>query len=89
MSSPLSDDHNDPGATGRTPARNNRRELLRYASLSSQVVVSIGFSVWIGFKADKWLHVSFPIFSWGLPLLVILGLIIKLVKESSRRNDGK
>lgn len=69
------------------PDRN--KELYRYASLSGQVAASVGISIFFGVKADKWLHVSFPIFSWALPLLVIVLLIVKLVKESSRKNDGK
>ncbi|MES1161095.1 MAG: AtpZ/AtpI family protein [Bacteroidota bacterium] len=67
----------------------NRRELYRYASLSSQVVASVGLSIFIGVKADKWVSLSFPIFSWALPLLVIVVLIIKLIKEISRNKDGK
>ena len=66
-----------------------RRELLRYAGLSSQVAGSIAIAVLVGIKADKWLKVSFPILSWCLPLLVIVVLIIKLIKDSSGKNDGK
>jgi len=62
---------------------------MRYAGLSSQVAASIGFAVFIGVKADKWLKVSFPILSWCLPLLVIVVLIIQLIKEGSRKNNGK
>ena len=71
------------------PDKDRRRELLRYAGLSSEVAVSIGIAVLIGIKTDKWLKVSFPILSWGLPLLVIVVLIIKLIKDSSGKNDGK
>jgi hypothetical protein len=71
------------------PSPDSRKELYRYASLSGQVAASVGLSLFLGIKADKWLHGSFPIFSWALPLLVIVVLIIKLVKESSRKNDGK
>jgi len=67
----------------------NRRELLRYAGLSSEVLASVGISVFLGIKADKWLKLSFPIFSLSLPLLVIISLIVRLVKESSRKKDGK
>ena len=70
-------------------SRRRRQELIRYAGLSTQVVVSIGVSVFLGMKADKGLKVSFPILSWCLPLLVIVVLIIKLIKDSSGKNDGK
>jgi len=67
----------------------NRRELLRYAGLSSEVFASVGIALFLGVKADKWLKLSFPMFSVSLPLLVIIALIVRLVKESSRKKDGK
>jgi hypothetical protein len=66
-----------------------RRELIRYAGLSTQVVVSIGVSVFLGIKADKGLKVSFPILSWALPLLVIVVLLVNLIKTGSGNKDGK
>ena len=66
-----------------------RRELLRYAGLSSEVVVSVGLSVFFGMKADKWLKVSFPILSWALPLLVIVVLLINLIRAGSGKKNGK
>jgi hypothetical protein len=68
---------------------NRRRELLRYAGLSTEVVVSVGLSVYLGVKADKWLKVSFPILSWALPLLVIVVLLINLIKAGSGKKNGK
>jgi hypothetical protein len=49
----------------------------------------MGISLFIGIKADKWLRLSFPVFAWALPLLVIVVLIVKLIKESSKRSNGK
>jgi hypothetical protein len=66
-----------------------RRQLLRYAGISSEVFASVGLSVFLGMKADKGLKVSFPIFSWALPLLVIVVLLVQLVKTGSGKNDGK
>jgi hypothetical protein len=66
-----------------------RRELIRYAGLSTQVVVSIGVSVFLGMKADKGLKVSFPILSWALPLLVIVVLLVNLIKSGSSKKNGK
>jgi hypothetical protein len=66
-----------------------RRQLLRYAGISSEVFGSVGLSVFLGMKADKGLKVSFPIFSWALPLLVIVVLLIQLVKTGSGKKDGK
>jgi hypothetical protein len=62
---------------------------MRYAGISSEVVVSVGVSVFLGMKADKWMKVSFPILSWALPLLVIVVLLVNLVKAGSSKKNGK
>jgi len=86
-----SGDNDRPKTGGPKGSRSggNRQELLRYAGLSSEVLVSVGLSLFIGIKADKWVALSFPIFSWALPLLVIVVLIIKLVKDGTPNKDGK
>jgi hypothetical protein len=63
--------------------------MLRYAGISTEVVASVGISVYLGMKADKGLKVSFPIFSWALPLLVIVVLLVQLVKAGSGKKNGK
>jgi Putative F0F1-ATPase subunit Ca2+/Mg2+ transporter len=76
------------GSSGGDPD-DRRRELLRYAGLSSQVVASVGISVFLGMKADKWLKLSFPILSWALPLLVIVVLLINLIRSGPGKKNGK
>ena len=66
-----------------------RRQLMRYAGLSTQVAVSVGVAVWLGMKADKGLKLSFPIFSLGVPLLVIIYVLIELIKANSGNKDEK
>jgi len=66
-----------------------RRELLRWAGLSSEVVASVGISVYLGVKGDKWLKPTFPILSWLLPLLVIVVLLINLIRAGSKKKNGK
>jgi Mn2+/Fe2+ NRAMP family transporter len=71
-----------------SPNKKNNRDLLRYAGLASEIVASLGISVFIGIKADQWLRLSFPLFSWALPLLVIAGLMVTLLKQTGgKRND--
>lgn len=69
--------------------KDRRRELLRYAGLSSEVVASIGVAVFLGMKGDKWLKVSFPILSLALPLLVIVALLVSLIRAGSGKKNGK
>jgi hypothetical protein len=71
------------GAKGDEASARRRKELLRYAGLSSQVCASVGLSLFAGIKVDKWVHLSFPVFSWALPLLVIVYLIVELIRGAS------
>jgi len=74
--------HDGGGAEG-------RRQLMRYAGLSTQVAVSVGAAVWIGIKADKGLKLSFPIFSMVVPLLVIVFVLVQIIKANSGKKDEK
>ena len=59
---------------------------MRYAGLGTQLLVSIGIAVFIGLKADKWLHTS-PIFSCTLPLLVLFGIFYKIMRQTGNKNE--
>ncbi len=74
------------------PSPNNQKQekdnqnnlLLRYAGMATQFLVSAGIAVFIGFKADRWLGFSFPVFVWLLPLIVIAAIIFKVVRDTSK-----
>jgi F0F1-type ATP synthase assembly protein I len=70
------------------PPDSNRRFLMRYASLGTQLLVAIGLSVFIGIKLDKWLKTS-PLLACILPLLVLFGIFYKLMKETKPPKDEK
>jgi hypothetical protein len=59
---------------------------MRYAGLGAQIFVSLGIAVYAGYKADRWLHISLPLFVWLLPFLVLCLMIYSLIKETSKRN---
>ena len=65
--------------------KETNKELLQYAGMGMQFLVSIALGIFIGLKADKWLNFSFPLLVWILPLLIIAGLIIKIIKDTSRK----
>jgi hypothetical protein len=67
---------------------NNNRDLARYAGLGAQIFVSLGIAVFAGYKADQWLNFSFPVLVWLLPFLVLGIMIMKLIKETSKRNNA-
>ncbi len=63
--------------------KETNRELLQYAGMGAQFLVSIGVGIFLGIKVDEWIHISFPLMVWLLPLLIITGLIIKIIKDTS------
>ena len=63
-------------------------DLMRYAGLGSQILVSLGIAVFAGYKIDKWLKIPLPLLVWLLPLIVLIGIIYKLIKETSGKNNG-
>ncbi|MEO6818152.1 MAG: AtpZ/AtpI family protein [Ginsengibacter sp.] len=60
-------------------------ELMRYAGMGTQFLVAIGLGIFFGLKLDEWLHLPFPLLVWLLPLVIIIGLIIKLIIETSKK----
>jgi Mn2+/Fe2+ NRAMP family transporter len=70
------------------PNNNNTRDLLRYASMGTQIFVALGIAVFAGLKADKWLKISAPLLVLILPVLVLVGIIYKIVKETSKPKNG-
>jgi Putative F0F1-ATPase subunit Ca2+/Mg2+ transporter len=72
-----------------SPSPNNNKDLMRYAGLATQMMAGLGIAVFIGIKADKWVRLSFPVFTWLLPLLVLAGMLYRIVKETGPQNNGK
>jgi len=68
------------------PSKNN--DLMRYASLGTQIFVALGLAVFAGYKADKWLHIPLPLLVWLLPLTVLCMMIYQLIRETSKRKNS-
>jgi uncharacterized membrane protein YbjE (DUF340 family) len=65
--------------------KESNSELLKYAGMGMQFLGSIAIGIFIGLKADKWLNFSFPLLVWLMPLLIIIGLTIKIIKDTSKK----
>ena len=57
---------------------------MQYAGFAAQLLVSLGLSVAIGIWIDKHFLKSMPWFVWLLPLIILIGLIIKVIKDTSK-----
>ncbi len=64
---------------------NSNRVLLQYMSLGIQLIIALCVTVFVGLKADEWLQLPFPVLVWILPLMVIIALMIKLIKDTSKK----
>ena len=69
------------------PSNKNYSDLLRYASMGTQIFVSLGLAVFVGLKVDKWLKISAPLLVLVLPVIVLVGIIYKIVKETSKKDS--
>ena len=59
--------------------------LWKYAGLATQFLIGIGLFVFIGMKIDKWLKLKMPLAVWVLPLLLIVAIIIKIIKDTAQK----
>ena len=67
------------------PVKKSNAQLLQYASIGSQLFISLGIGVFLGLKADEWLKFKFPLLVWILPLLILIAMIARLIKATSKR----
>ena len=63
----------------------NQNLFLQYASVATQLLVAFAFAAFGG----KWLDLKFlsrtPVFIWILPLLVGIGMIVKVIKDTDSK----
>ena len=69
--------------------KSNNNILWRYAGMGAQILVSLGLALFIGLKLDAWIRTPFPLLVWLLPLLVIIVMIIKTIKDTSKPKHDK
>jgi hypothetical protein len=66
-----------------SPKKNlrNNTSLMRYASMGTQILVTILLFVFAGYKLDHWLELKFPAFTLSLSLLGVVAAIYFAVKD--------
>jgi len=60
-------------------------ELLKYGGLATQIIVTLGVTIFIGIKIDKQTNLKFPIATISLPLLVLISIFWKVYKDSTKK----
>jgi hypothetical protein len=61
--------------------------LAKYGSLGTQMLVALGLAAYSGMWIDRKIAITIPIFIWLLPLLVIVVMIVKLIKDTTPKHD--
>lgn len=65
--------------------KSNKALLLSYMGLAFQLMASLGLATYVGWWLDKWIKSGMYLFIWLLPLIVVIGIIIKAVKDTSKK----
>ena len=64
--------------------KNDPNKLLwRYAGLGFTFIVAIGIALVVGIKLDDYFKPGLPLLVWVLPLLFIVSILIKVIKDSN------
>lgn len=65
--------------------RSNSSYLMQYGGLATQLIVALGLAVFLGLKADQWLQLSFPLLGWLVPLIVLIAMFYRILKDTSKK----
>lgn len=63
------------------------KELLKYAGLAFQIFATLSVAFFIGYKLDQWIGWHFPVLLILFPLLVIIALFYKILKDTNTKKD--
>ena len=64
--------------------QSNKNLLIQYAALALQLLLGLGLMVYGGIWIDKKIALLFPLFVWLLPLFLIVAMIIKVIKDTTK-----
>ena len=65
----------------------NKKLLVQYASIGTQILAGLIISIIAGKWIDGKLHFTFPVLIWLLPLIFIIGITIKVIKDTSNKKN--
>ncbi len=68
-----------------TDNKSNKDLLFQYAGIGAQLLAGLLIAVFLGKWIDGKVQFSFPVFIWLLPLIVIIGMILKALKDTSKK----
>lgn len=64
---------------------NDNRNILKYAGLTTQLMVLMAVGVWLGHKLDNYIGWKYPLFLLLFPLLGLVVSLWQIIKEFSKK----
>lgn len=68
-----------------TDNKSNKELLFQYAGIGAQILAGLLITVFLGKWIDAKVKFSFPVLIWLLPLLFIISMILKAIKDTSKK----
>lgn len=63
------------------------KKWLKYAGMASEMMAMLCIATFLGYKADQWMQLNFPIFLIVFPLLALAVTLWRLIKMTEKK-DG-
>ncbi len=65
--------------------KSNPNALMQYAGYAAQLAVALVLAVYAGMWLDKQTGIHFPILIWLLPLVILIAMLIKVVRDTTKK----
>jgi F0F1-type ATP synthase assembly protein I len=56
-------------------------DFIKYSSLAFEMLAIMGIGTWSGILIDDWLELEFPVFTFVLMILSVIGAIYYVVRK--------
>lgn len=63
----------------------NKNMLIQYAGLAAQLLVGLAAFTYLGLWLDKKMGNDTHLFIWLLPLLLLIGMLVKAIKDTNKK----
>lgn len=64
-----------------------KQQLIQYAGMGAQFFAALLIGVFGGKWLDEKLDISFPVLIWLLPLILLVGMLVKIVHDTSKKKN--